>query len=65
MICERCKCETNMSTGSYFNTQQICNTCDERERAHPDYERARAVELKEVKRGNYNFRGVGLPSDLA
>jgi len=22
MICERCKCETNMSTGSYFNTQQ-------------------------------------------
>lgn len=64
MICERCRAITGVFTGSWFNTQQICLACAEKERAHPDYERARAAENEAVRAGNYNFPGVGLPADL-
>ena len=64
MKCDRCKSETLISTGSYFNTQQICLECRRREEAHPDFERARRVEEEAVRRGEYNFPGIGLPSDL-
>lgn len=64
MTCDRCGKQSSFSTGSYFNTQQICMECDKKERDHPDFARAREVELEAVKRGNYNFRGVGLPVDL-
>ena len=38
--------------------------CDARERKHPDYERAKRIELDHVLKGNLNFEGVGLPDDL-
>ena len=53
-----------MTTGSYFNTEIICPECDEAEQAHPDYERARAVEGEAVRAGNFNYPGIGLPADL-
>lgn len=64
MKCQRCRKETNMHTMSYFNTQEICMECDEAERKHPDFEKARKAEHDEVVKGNYNFAGVGLPADL-
>lgn len=64
MICDRCGKESVGSTGSYFNTETICFECADRERAHPDFERARRVETEAVQRGDYNFPGVGLPPDL-
>ena len=64
MICERCGKETFGSTGSYFNTEIICFACDKAEREHPKYEEARRVEAEAVSRGDFNFPGIGLPSDL-
>ena len=64
MRCQRCNKETDNFTGSIFNTELICMECAEKERDHPDYEKARAVEADEVRKGNYNFEGIGLPDDL-
>jgi hypothetical protein len=49
---------------SYFNTDVICPDCDAEERAHPDFERAREIEMEHVRNGDYNFPGVGVPADL-
>lgn len=64
MICERCYTETLGHTMSMFNTQTICFDCKDVEQKHPDYERACRIEAEHVARGDYNFRGVGLPADL-
>ena len=57
--CQRCGTETNSHTMSMFNMQDICLTCKEEERKHPKYDEARQRELEEIKRGNYNFEGIG------
>ena len=62
--CERCTKPTHTTTCSYFNTQMICMACDKRERNHPDYERAKRIELEQCLKGNLNFEGVGLPEEL-
>ena len=59
MECQRCGTETNSHTMSMFNMQDICLTCKEEERKHPKYDEARQRELEEIKRGNYNFEGIG------
>ena len=61
--CERCNKETNTFTGSYFNTEMICLECDSLERKHPEYEKAKKLEYEQVLKGNYNYEGIGLPSD--
>jgi len=38
--------------------------CIEIEKAHPDYQQARDVELEQLRQKNYNFPGIGLPADL-
>jgi hypothetical protein len=45
---------------SYFNTQEICLDCSEKEKELPRYADAKKAEAEAVKRGNYNFRGIGL-----
>ena len=63
--CERCGTEVQgLTTASWFNEQMICLDCDEKEHAHPDIERAKAAERKACARGDFNFRGLGLPPDL-
>lgn len=47
-----------------FNTDQICFDCKDKEQKHPEYEHACKVEAEHVRRGDYNFSGVGLPADL-
>ena len=64
MTCDRCHKETYVRHGSYFNTEMVCGTCLDTEEAHPDFERARQAEEAEVKRGNFNFPGIGKPHDL-
>ncbi len=64
--CERCGVSpVGAWTVSMFNTQQICMTCKQTERLHPDYAHAHDTECEAVKAGDRNFPGVGLPADLA
>lgn len=63
-FCERCGKETKSFTMSMFNEEYICMECKEKERQHPDYQRARDAEHEAVKNGNMNFSGIGKPADL-
>jgi len=49
---------------SLFNIDMCCEVCTEMEKAHPDFPKARARELEELSKGNFNFPGIGLPKDL-
>ena len=62
--CQRCGNETNVTTGSWFNTEMICIPCSEKETTHRFFEAAKATEREAVIQGNYNFLGIGLPEDL-
>ena len=64
MKCQRCYEQTLVHTMSMFNVDMICMDCAKKERAHYKYEEARREEAEEVRRGNYNFRGIGKPQDL-
>lgn len=43
-----------------FNEQVICMVCKEKEKKRPDYKDAVDAEIAEIKKGNYNFKGIGL-----
>lgn len=62
--CDRCGGPLTIRIMSRFNTDTICPDCEVKEKAHPLYEKAKAVELDAVKNGNYNFPGIGKPADL-
>ena len=65
MNCERCKSDCRDGhTMSMFNTQHICLKCARTEEKHPKYEDARLADLQEIKKGNFNFPGIGKPDDL-
>jgi len=38
--------------------------CAIKEKAHSEYENARKREAEEVRKGNYNYEGIGKPVDL-
>ncbi len=44
---------------SMFNEDCLCLDCIEKEKQHPDYEKARRAEHEAVKRGDFNFKGIG------
>lgn len=58
MKCERCGKETNVSTMSMLNTETICMECKEKERKHPLYDEAVRADIAEIKKGNYNYKGL-------
>lgn len=62
--CDRCGARMRVSIMSKFNTDIICLDCQEKERSHPDYERACRIEREAVRDGDYNFPGIGKPADL-
>lgn len=64
MICKRCGKETDVWTVSMFNTEECCLDCINKEKQHPDYERAREEENRQCRLGNFNFEGIGKPADL-
>ncbi|MCR4719749.1 MAG: gamma-glutamylcyclotransferase [Firmicutes bacterium] len=46
---------------SMFNEDCICMECSAKERQLPEFKKASEAELAEIKRGNYNFKGIGYP----
>ena len=64
MKCDRCKKPMTIFRVSWFNTQEICEACQKREAAHPDFEKAKEAERQACLQGNYNFKGIGLPKEL-
>ncbi len=59
--CDRCGGSLkSVRTLSMFNMDVICRICKENEKKRPDYKAACAAEMAEVKKGNYNFAGIGL-----
>jgi hypothetical protein len=61
MNCERCGEETTITTMSFFNTDIVCMECNDLEKQHPGFAAAHEADQEEVAKGNYNFKGVGLP----
>lgn len=60
-ICDRChKSLINGRICSMYNNDCICLDCKKEEMKRPDYSYAQKRELEEVRKGNYNFEGVGL-----
>lgn len=62
--CERCGDAVAAYTGSYFNLETICLPCRALEEAHPSFPAAQRAETAAVRRGDYNYPGVGLPPGL-
>ena len=59
--CDRCHGDFNgCRTMSMFNTQVICMTCKEKEQQRADYRKAVEADHAEIRKGNYNFQGIGL-----
>lgn len=44
---------------SMLNEDCICMDCKDKETKDKNYEKARDREIEEVKKGNYNFKGIG------
>lgn len=59
--CQRCGEKTNSFTMSWFNTDNICIPCSDKEEAHPDIKLAKDVEVAHVKVGNTTYPGIGFP----
>ncbi len=59
--CDRCGNSLEKGrTMSMYNTDCICMDCKNEERKREDYEKAIEAEHAEIKKGNYNFKGIGL-----
>ena len=63
-LCERCRQPSQVFTGSIFNQQLVCVPCVLKERAHPRFLEAAEAEEAAVRRGDFNFPGIGLPEDV-
>ena len=63
-FCDRCGISTNVTRMSMFNTDILCPECIDLERKHPDFSKAHDADRAEIKKGNYNFQGIGKPQDL-
>ena len=44
-----------------FNLQEICMECKDKERKHPQYDRAVKADHEAIARGDFNFKGIGFP----
>ncbi len=63
-ICARCNVDVVTTMMSMFNTETICIPCKKHEEHCPDYKRAVAEELRQVKKGNFNYEGIGLTKPI-
>lgn len=43
---------------SMFNTECICMDCYKKEKQDKDYEKAVKADHEEIKKGNYNYKGI-------
>ena len=44
---------------SMFNEQCICMSCKDKETREPEYKKAVEADQEEIRKGNYNFKGIG------
>lgn len=49
---------------SMFNEDCICMDCKAKERKRPDYRKALEADRAEIKKGNYNFKGIGYREEV-
>ena len=57
--CDRCKKDLrNGRTMSAFSTECICMECKYKEKIDPEYKKAKDAEIDQIKKGNYNFKGM-------
>ena len=59
MKCDRCGKETSVHTMSMFNTEEICMDCKALEEMRPDYKQAVETDEQAIRRGDFNFPGIG------
>lgn len=58
-FCDRCGGSLNKGRiMSMFNTECICTTCYEKEKAYRDYDKAVKADHEEIRKGNYNYKGI-------
>ena len=58
--CDRCGEELKGTRiMSMFNTDCLCMSCKEKETESPRYKEAVEADIKEIRKGNYNFGGIG------
>lgn len=58
--CDRCGAPLTVRIMSMYNDDCICMECKEKERKCEDYREAVEADHAEIKKGNYNFKGIGL-----
>ncbi len=59
--CDRChKPLAGCRIMSIYNPQVICMACKEKEQQRADYRKAVEADHAEIRKGNYNFQGIGL-----
>ena len=46
---------------SMFNDDCLCMKCKDEERKLPEYKDAVEADHAEIRRGNYNYEGIGYP----
>ena len=43
---------------SMFNSECICMDCKKKECADSEYKKAQDADIEEIRKGNYNFKGM-------
>ena len=60
--CDRCRKPLNgIRMMSMYNTDCLCMECIDEERKRPDYKTAVEADHEEIRKGNYNVKGIGYP----
>lgn len=57
--CDRCG--EDLKSGrvmSMYNTDCLCMTCKKQETKRADYDEAVKADHEEIKKGNFNFKGI-------
>ena len=57
--CDRCGAPLTARIQSMYNSQVICMECKDAERKRVDYRQAVEADNAEIRKGNYNFKGIG------
>lgn len=63
--CDRCG--GSLEAGrimSKYNNDCICMICKKKEQKSPNYKKACDADIEAVRRGDYNFPGIGLGGGL-
>ena len=59
--CDRCgKLLNGCRIQSMYNHDVLCMDCKDKENQREDYRQAVEADHAEIRRGNYNFAGIGL-----